>query len=90
MKIENVYRPAVETCSLSDPLRDAARPITEADTGSLAVVAYGALVSIISERDVVRAVADGADPRRLPVVGPHGEVTRMVPTRDLFAVETPA
>jgi CBS domain-containing protein len=67
VKIDNVYRPAAETCSPSDSLLDAARRMIDADTGSLVVLDDGALSAVISERDVVRAVADGADPRTATV-----------------------
>ena len=67
MKIEHVYRPTAELCAPTDSLHDAARRMIEADTGSLAVLVGGAVVAVISERDVVRAASDGVDSRRTTV-----------------------
>ena len=43
-------------------LRDAAVSMREASVGAALVVANGELLGILSERDVVVALADGADP----------------------------
>jgi CBS domain-containing protein len=121
VKIRDVYRPAVVTCPGDEPLRTAARRMVEADTGVLVVVDGGTSTGLLTERDVVRAVAAGPDPgdapaaqyatrsvittdldedtetaarrmlaegvRRLPVLGPDGDVVGIVSMRDLFAVE---
>jgi CBS domain-containing protein len=122
VRIEDVYRPAVDTCPPTDRLRDAARRMERCGTGVLVVMDGGTLTGVISERDVVRAVANESEPgaaavtayattrvataslgedtaivarrmldlgiRRLPVVGPVGELVGIVSMRDLFAVET--
>ena len=43
-------------------LREAARTLRDADIGTLAVEDEEAVAGIVSERDVTRALADGADP----------------------------
>ncbi len=43
-------------------LREAARTLRDADIGTLAVEDEEAIAGIVSERDVTRALADGADP----------------------------
>ncbi len=43
-------------------LEDAAAAMIDAGTGSLAVIDGRQLVGIITERDVVRAIGEGADP----------------------------
>ena len=43
-------------------LGDAAEALVEAAVGSLGVIVDRALVGIITERDLVRAIAQGADP----------------------------
>ena len=63
MKIRDVYRPAVVTCAGSDSLRAASQRMVEADTGVLVVLDGDAMVGLLTERDVVRAVA-GAQSRR--------------------------
>jgi len=44
-------------------LAEVARRMRTEDAGSVAVVSSGRLVGIITERDVVGAIADGIDPR---------------------------
>jgi CBS domain-containing protein len=62
-----LHRPAVEV-ALRDTLRSVARTLTEESVGVAVVVAHHELgrgahaVGVISERDVVAALADGADP----------------------------
>lgn len=62
MKISDIYVPDVRTCSHLDALPDVARQMAEAEVGALAVVddAHN-LVGIISERDLVLALADEED-----------------------------
>ena len=45
-------------------LADVAREMRVHDSDSVAVMADGALVGIITERDLVRAIADGVDPKQ--------------------------
>ncbi|GAA2759464.1 CBS domain-containing protein [Actinopolymorpha rutila] len=61
MRVEEVYRPEVLVCEATDSLSEAASKMTSRHVGSLAVVDGNSLVGILSERDVVRAVAEGVD-----------------------------
>lgn len=61
MRIEDVYRPNALTCNVTDRLVDVANTMTAEHVGALAVVDGNIIVGIVSERDIVRAVADGAD-----------------------------
>jgi CBS domain-containing protein len=45
-------------------LADVARLMRTDDSDSVAVMSEGRLVGIITERDLVRAIADGVDPRQ--------------------------
>ena len=44
-------------------IAEVARDMRKADSDCVAVMAQGRLVGIITERDLVRAIADGIDPR---------------------------
>lgn len=44
---------------------DVARQMKADDSDSVAVISEGRLVGIITERDLVRAIADGIDPRQV-------------------------
>jgi CBS domain-containing protein len=54
-------------CRPIDTVADAAGCITAERVGALGVYAGDRLVGIISEYDLVRAVADGVDPHEVPV-----------------------
>ena len=45
------------------PIAEVARDMRKADSDCVAVMSEGRLVGIITERDLVRAIADGIDPR---------------------------
>jgi CBS domain-containing protein len=45
-------------------LADVAREMRQEDCDSVAVITDGRLVGIITERDLVRAIADGVDPKQ--------------------------
>jgi CBS domain-containing protein len=45
-------------------LADVAREMRQEDSDSIAVMEDGRLVGIITERDLVRAIADGVDPKQ--------------------------
>jgi CBS domain-containing protein len=68
VKVSDVYRPAIDTCPPTENLGDAASRMVQADTGALAIVDRARLLGVITERDLVRAVADGAEPTRVPVI----------------------
>lgn len=68
MKVLDVYVPDVRACRDLDPLPVAARQMADAEVGALAVVGDAHdLVGIISERDVVLALADEDDARHVRV-----------------------
>jgi CBS domain-containing protein len=56
-----MVRPVIEVDGQS-PLRHVAEQMSDAGVGAVLVVRAGAAAGILSERDVVRALADGADP----------------------------
>jgi CBS domain-containing protein len=62
MHISDVYRPQLLTCQAVDRLRTVAEKMAAEQVGALAVVDDARIAGIISERDVTRAIADGADP----------------------------
>jgi len=63
MRISDVYRPQLLTCQAADRLPAVAQKMAAEQVGALAVVDGTRVVGIISERDVMRAVADETDPR---------------------------
>lgn len=62
MEIKDVYRPLVVSCPPTSTLHEVARRMVDADSGIVALVVDGRLEGVVSERDVVRALALGADP----------------------------
>ncbi|CAM01716.1 putative signal-transduction protein with CBS domains [Saccharopolyspora erythraea NRRL 2338] len=50
------------TCEATDTLDVVARKMTDEHVGAFAVLDGNRILGIISERDLVRAVAEGADP----------------------------
>ena len=62
MQVKDVMTEATVTESAADTLRSAAERMWRKQTGSLLVMDDGRLAGIITERDVLRAVALGADP----------------------------
>jgi CBS domain-containing protein len=67
VQVRDVMTEATVTESASDSLRAAAERMWRQQTGSLLVTEGGQLAGIITERDVMRAVALGADPDRASV-----------------------
>ena len=67
MQVRDVMTPATVTESRGDSLRAAAARMWRQQTGSLLVTEDGRLTGIITERDVLRAVALGADPDKSSV-----------------------
>ena len=62
MQVRDVMTQATITETASDTLRSAAERMWRQQTGSLLISERGRLAGIITERDVLRAVAFGADP----------------------------
>ena len=67
MQVQDVMTQATVTESPGDSLRAAAEHMWREQTGSLLITEDGRLTGIITERDVLRAVALGADPDRSSV-----------------------
>jgi CBS domain-containing protein len=65
MQIANLYRPGLLTCGMNESVAGVAKKMLAKHVGALAVVDGATIVGVISERDVVRAVAGGADPTTL-------------------------
>jgi CBS domain-containing protein len=62
VQVKDVMTEATVTKSATDTLRSAAERMWRQQTGSLLILDDGRLTGIITERDVLRAVALGADP----------------------------
>lgn len=62
MRLGELIGGTTEVCSGESSLRDAARRMVAAEMGSMGVIAGGKLVGIITERDLMRAIARGVDP----------------------------
>ncbi len=67
MKVRALYRREVLSAALDETLQEAASRMQFEEIGSLAVLEHGKLVSILTERDLARALADGIDPAATPV-----------------------
>lgn len=67
MQVHDVMTQATVTEAAGDSLRLAAEHMWREQTGSLLITEDGRLTGIITERDVLRAVALGADPDRSSV-----------------------
>lgn len=67
MQVQDVMTQATITESPQDSLRSAAERMWRQQTGSLLIAESGNLVGIITERDLLRAVALGADPDKTTV-----------------------
>lgn len=61
MEVRELLSGEVMTVSAREPVRTGAISMNEADIGSLAVIEDEELAGILTERDVLRAVASGAD-----------------------------
>ncbi|HEU5288818.1 MAG TPA: CBS domain-containing protein [Candidatus Limnocylindria bacterium] len=68
MKVKDLMTSEPATVGPDDPCARAATLMREEDCGSIPVVRDGALVGIVTDRDItIRAVAAGKDPRSTPV-----------------------
>jgi signal-transduction protein with cAMP-binding, CBS, and nucleotidyltransferase domain len=79
VQVRDVMTQAAVTESRHDSLRSAAERMWREQTGSLLITEDGRLLGIITERDLLRAVALGADPDETSI-----DETM---TADLFTVE---
>lgn len=61
-KVETVMHGDVVTVGPGASLRDAAEALVDEEVGALVVTETGQVTGILSERDIVRALAEGADP----------------------------
>lgn len=77
-----VMRSPVMTVERDASLRKAAGVLRETNVGTLAVVAGPEIGGILSERDVTRALADGADPDEVWVADVMSEEPRYVTAGD--------
>ncbi|HZD75002.1 MAG TPA: CBS domain-containing protein [Actinomycetota bacterium] len=67
MKVEAIYHPRIMTIQADDTLETAAERMQDSQVRSLVVVEDGELRGILTEHDITRAVADGANPATVPV-----------------------
>ena len=67
MEVRDVMTQATVTESPQDSIRSAAERMWRQQTGSLVITEDGQLAGIITERDLLRAVALGADPDKTTV-----------------------
>lgn len=63
MKVQAMVSPGVITAEPMESLADAAGRMRETKVGALAVMDRGRLIGILTERDLVDALADGLSPR---------------------------
>lgn len=75
-------RSPVATVERTATLRQAASALRRADVGTLAVVDGTEIAGILSERDVTRALADGANPDEVWVADVMSEEPRYATTGD--------
>jgi CBS domain-containing protein len=71
--------PAV-TIERSATLRSAATALRDASVGTLAVMDDSSVAGVVSEHDIVRALADGADPDHAEVMDVMSEQPRYLTT----------
>lgn len=67
MKVSEIMTKATVTDAAQDTLAEAAARMWNAQTGSLLVMEGEHLLGILTERDVLRAIAHGMDPLQVPV-----------------------
>jgi CBS domain-containing protein len=63
VKVSDVMTSAAVTDSPEDTLAEAAAKMWQQQTGSLLIIDQGKLAGIVTERDVLRVVAEGRDPK---------------------------
>lgn len=68
MRIKELYKPgALASADLGESLSEAAEKMTANEVGALAVMNDGRFVGILSERDLVVAMTDEADPQETQI-----------------------
>jgi CBS domain-containing protein len=67
MKVDDLSNPLDVVAAPEETLANAASRMRYNDVGCVPVLSHGQLVGILTERDLSRAVADGADPDRTSV-----------------------
>jgi CBS domain-containing protein len=67
MKISEIMTKAAVSDAAGDSLAEASRRMHEQQTGSLLVMDGDRLLGIITERDVLKVVARGLDPKTTPI-----------------------
>jgi CBS domain-containing protein len=67
MRVEYLLRPQARHCAPTDTLMTVSHTMLAHQVSALAVVDNEHLVGMISHRDLVRALAEGADPRKTEV-----------------------
>jgi CBS domain-containing protein len=63
MKVSDIMTPATVTDAPDDTLSDASAKMCREQTGSLLIMEGDALIGIITERDLLRHVGEGGDPK---------------------------
>ena len=67
MRVESIFRPGSPTCRPGDTLIEAARRMQAERVDALVVGSGTRPIGVISEHDLVRAVAEAADPETTTV-----------------------
>jgi CBS domain-containing protein len=67
MKVKDLNLETIISIRLDEPIANAAEQMRLHQIGSLAIIDSGSIVGILTERDIVRAGADGAEMARIPV-----------------------
>lgn len=74
--VTSIMHTSVQAIDRQSTLRTAAARLRDAEVGTLAIMEGSAIAGIVSERDVVRAAADGADPDEVWVGDVMSELPR--------------
>lgn len=67
MKVSELMTPAALTDAPDDVLSDASAKMWQQQTGSLLIIEDDRLIGIVTERDLLRVIAEGHDPRKITV-----------------------
>jgi CBS domain-containing protein len=80
--VASIMHASVHAIDRDCTLRSAAERLRDAEVGTLAIMEGAAIDGILSERDVVRALADGADPDTVWVADVMSEFPRYLTPGD--------